>query len=45
MYLFLLLEDVIYSKISKFTFSALDDKKKESKASLIDSENGNAYAV
>lgn len=41
----MLLEDTIDSKIGKFTFSALNDQKKESKSRLIDSENGNAYAV
>lgn len=41
----MLLEDTIDSKIGKFIFSALNDQKKESKSRLIDSENGNAYAV
>ena len=31
--------------INKSTFSALNNQKKDSKASLIESENGNAYAV
>ena len=45
LYLFLLLEDVIDSKIGNLHFPRWMIRKKESKASLIDSENGNAYAV